>query len=157
MRAVVLIDTSVFCALLKVPNLAEQHGPVRGEIRTREQAGERLLLPFATILETGNHIAQNGDGRQRRAAAERFVEAVRASLDGRAPWVPTQLPEGPVILKWLDVFPDYAGSSDPHGKGIGLGDVSIVEEWKRQCLLNPARRVLIWSFDQHLSCYDRQP
>ena len=30
-----------------------------------------------------------------------------------------------------------------------------IKEKERQCLLNPGRRVYIWSNDQHLQAYDR--
>ena len=48
-------------------------------------------------------------------------------------------------------YPDHAM------QGAGMGDLSIVKEWERQCDLNRARRVLIWSFDEHLAGYDREP
>nr|WP_232023833.1 hypothetical protein [Microcystis viridis] len=46
------------------------------ELKEKIKAGESLFLPMATILETGNHIAQNGDGNQRRTCAEKFVNQV---------------------------------------------------------------------------------
>jgi hypothetical protein len=42
----------------------------------------------ATILETGNHIAQNGDGNQRRICAEKFVDQVTQALEGKSPFTP---------------------------------------------------------------------
>jgi len=42
--------------------------------------------------------------------------------------------------------------------GAGMGDLSIIKEWERQCALNKARRVFIWSLDGNDLCaYDREP
>lgn len=35
-----------------------------------------LLLPFATIIETGNHIAHNGNGELRRKTAKYFCDVI---------------------------------------------------------------------------------
>lgn len=148
MKAIVLVDTSIFCEILEVPNMCSRVEPTRAELRQRLQRGELLLLPLATIIETGNHIAQNGDGRQRRQAAERFAAQVMKALDGSSPFHPTSPMDLDALKAWLGEFPDYAT------RGVGLADLSIIKEWERQCDLNQARRVLIWSLDKHLSGYD---
>jgi hypothetical protein len=53
------------------------------------------------------------------------------------------------LREWLAEFPDHAG------RGSGLGDLSIIHDWKRLCAQNAARRVYIWSLDRHLASYDR--
>ena len=55
------------------------------------------------------------------------------------------------MQQWLTEFPDFAM------RGQGLGDLSIIQDWKRMCAQNPAHRVCIWSLDQHLASHDRQP
>ncbi|RML46901.1 hypothetical protein ALQ95_03492 [Pseudomonas syringae pv. ribicola] len=70
MTAVCLIDTSIFVEILNVPVKAQQHIETLHQLEQRILAGESLFLPMATILETGNHIGQNGDGRARRKCAE---------------------------------------------------------------------------------------
>ena len=112
---------------------------------------EVLLLPMSAILETGNHIGQNGDGRQRRKAAQRFVALIQKAIRGETPFTTTPLFEVEALLEWLEEFPNWAG------RGSGLGDLTILGEWERQCALNPAKRVYIWSTDRHLSSYDRRP
>ena len=148
MKAIVLVDTSIFCEILEVPNMCSRVEPTRAELRQRLERGELLLLPLATIIETGNHIAQNGDGRQRRQAAERFAAQVMKALDGISPFHPTSPMDLDALKTWLGEFPDYAMH------GVGLADLSIIKEWERQRDLNQARRVLIWSLDKHLSGYD---
>ncbi|WP_329502480.1 hypothetical protein [Pseudomonas aeruginosa] len=82
MTAVCLLDTSIFLEILNVPVKAQQHTKILEELAKRIQLKESLFLPMATILETGNHIGQNGDGGARRACAERFVTQVSKALEG---------------------------------------------------------------------------
>lgn len=155
--SVCLVDTSVFCVLLRVPNMDQQHPDILAQLQSKLEAGETLLLPMTTILETGNHIGQRGDGRQRRQAAGRFTAQVRLALDGNSPFVPTRMLSRESLLEWLGEFPDWAMKSDSKGKGSGLGDLAIVKDFEHQCALHRARRVYIWSLDEHLSGYDRSP
>ena len=152
-----LIDTSIFCELLGVPGKSGQVGEIRAALRTKIGAGEVLLLPMTTIIETGNLIGQcSTDGGMRRSHAIKFVELVKKAIDGEAPFVPTQFPDSTDIRRWLDEFPAWTMRT-VRGKGSGFGDLTIKEEWERQCLLNQARRVYIWSLDDQLTPYDRSP
>ena len=147
--SICLIDTTVFCNILRVPSFDQDHQAVN-EILT-QHIGDRvtLLLPMATIFETGNHVARGGDGALRRRTARRFVKAVLGAVEGHAPWTPTPFFEQDELIEWLSEFPDYAM------RGEGLADLSIVKEFDRQCLLHPYRRIFIWSLDRHLAGYDR--
>jgi hypothetical protein len=149
---VCILDTSVFCNLLRVPGRDQR---AEGTLRTladHTAAGVSLLLPIAVIFETGNHIAHCADGRERRRAAQRFVKQVTGALERRAPYVtaPTGADAGD-MLAWLEEFPDAAT------RGVGMGDLAILQVFERQCQLNPARRVFIWSYDRHLQGHDRRP
>lgn len=148
MKSIVLVDTSIFCEILEVPSMCSRVGPTRAKLRQRFKRGEWLLLPLATIFETGNHIAQNGNGKQRRRTAERFVDQVAKAIDGSSPFKPTSPMNLDALRGWLGDFPDHAM------RGIGLADLSIIKEWERERELNTGRRVLIWSLDHHLSGYD---
>ena len=149
--SICLLDTGILCELLEIPYLCKDSAAILFELEGKVRNGETLLLPLSTVVETGNHIGQNGDGRQRREAAQKFIELVRAALQGKTPFTPTPFFETEALLGWLDEFPDWAS------RGSGLADLTIVKEFDRQCLLNPTRRVYIWSLDRHLSSYDRQP
>jgi hypothetical protein len=148
-----LVDTSIFCEVVPVPGRTQQREEVLDVLEDHIRNGVTLLLPIATILETGNHIAHISDGSQRRATAQRFVELVQQALgnvEGPAPWtVPEPLLTPEDMQRYLNEFPDCAM------QGIGLGDLSIIEEYKRQCQLHQARQVFIWSLDGHLSAYIR--
>jgi hypothetical protein len=133
---IAVIDTSILCEFLDVPNLAGMAD---------------LVLPVAAVLETGNHIAQNGDGQRRRACAGRFVDFVRRALAGETPFTATPLPD---LAEWRRLLVDFDGFAM---RGVGLGDVSIVDVFEQQRARNPHRRVYVWSLDAHLSGYDSHP
>ena len=141
MGAICLIDTSIFLEVLNVPQKANQHKSIMKLLKEKIQAKETLFLPMATILETGNHIAQNGDGTQRRACANRFVEQVTKALNGRSPFIPISFLQPEDLQQWLMEFPDSAM------QGRGLGDQTIIHDWQKLCAQNSGRRVYIWSLD----------
>ena len=151
MSAICIIDTSVFCNILNVPRRNQHHQESVDALSEMIRKGYTLLLPLATIYETGNHIAHNGDGTLRRRAADVFVQQVQAAFSGEAPWTPTPVAATEEFTRWLGEFPDRAAA------GVGLGDLSIIKTWERQCELHRARRVFIWSYDRDLRGYDRPP
>jgi hypothetical protein len=114
---------------------------------------------MATIIETGNHIAQNGDGTMRRETALRFVKAVKEAFTGEAPWSPTLFPNTKEILLWIDQFPDLAGRNKAPDKqeGTSFGDLSIIEEFNKSCKRFPMSEVFIWSLDGDLQSYHQTP
>lgn len=146
--SICLVDTSVFCELLRVPKMSKEHKTQLRAFKRKIKARESLLLPMATIIEAGNHIGQNGDGQQRRSTASRFVKIVKQAIEGESPFTPTPFMEPKTLSAWLDRFAQSAV------EGIGLGDLSIQQEWERQRRLHPKRRVYIWSKNRHLAGYD---
>lgn len=146
--SICLLDTSVFVEILRVPGMDEHHIDISDKLKWKINNEESLFLPMATILETGNHIAQNGDGTQRRAVALQFVKQVDLALNGNSPFTPIAFPKQEDMQQWLNKFPDSAARKQ------GFGDLSIIHDWERMCKQHPARRVYIWSLDQHLASYD---
>jgi hypothetical protein len=102
--AICIIDTSVFCNILRVPNKDQDHARAMAELASHLAAEYTLLLPLAAIYETGNHIAQNGSGQVRRIVAQRFVQQVRAAFAQESPWTPTPIPGPEEFTGWLDLF-----------------------------------------------------
>lgn len=152
MKEIHLIDTSVFCGILRVPKMGseEEQQAARAELkRLAARPGTSLLLPVATIYETGNHIAHAPNNR--RSVAQQFAAFVKASLTNQAPWTLTPLPDHAQMGNWLTEFPDQAEAQ------ISLGDLSIIKTYEEQCALHPTYRVRIWTIDKHLSSYDRVP
>lgn len=147
-----LVDTSILTNMLRIPGKSDDHEKIKAELeRLATDRSVVLLLPFAAIVETGNHTAQAGDGRQKRACAKRFVEQITKALDGQAPWTVTPMPAPDEVRGWLARFPDEAM------RGLGIADLSIVMEWERQLAQARGRRVYIWSLDAHLQGRDRKP
>jgi hypothetical protein len=147
-----IVDTSAFCNVLDIPGKNQDRDQARAKLRSFIKDNTGLLLPLAAVYETGRHIAQLGDGHQRRSAAESFVKQVHMALNGEAPWVPTPLPAPPDLADWLDKFPDAATRSQ------SLADLSIIELWQQQCELHRGHRVMIWTYDNtDLGGYDRRP
>jgi hypothetical protein len=159
MSSVCLIDTSIFLNLLDVPYCNESRLEVAEDFATFAEAGCSFLLPMATILETGNHIAQNGDGNLRRETAQRFVLAVKGAFSGEAPWRPVVFPVTEEILSWIDTFPDCAGRNKATDKpeGTSFGDLTIIQEYEKACARFPMSEVFIWSLDSDLQSYRHNP
>ena len=151
MGAICLIDTSSFLEILNVPHKASQSELILQKLEEKIKARESLFLPMATILETGNHIAQNRDGNQRRICAKKFVNQVTQALEGKPPFTPINFLKQEDLQGWLKEFPDEAMG------GRGLGDLSIIHDWQKICDQNPSRRVYIWSLDKHLKGYNQTP
>ena len=149
--SICLTDTSVFTNFLNVPSKNAHRNEVITRLRELTENGTTLLLPFATILETGNHIAQNGNGNQRRKCAQDFVKCVQATFQDEAPWGPIAFPTIEEMGQYLVDFPDSATRS------VGLGDFSIIKDYDKLCTQHQGQRVFIWSYDNDLAGYDRAP
>jgi hypothetical protein len=160
MSAISILDTSVFLNLLNVPNRNGSREQVDQAFIEYAELGATFILPMATILETGNHIAQNGDGGTRRATARRFCDQVTAAFCGEAPYQISEFPSSKEVLAWLDSFPDHAGQNkSPHKttEGTSFGDVSIIEEYQKCRRRFPMSEVFIWSLDSDLAGYSYRP
>ena len=150
MSHVALVDTCVFLNVLDVPGFNQQRREILTDLSAFVASQSiNLLLPFAAMLETGNHIAHVSDGGLRRKFAGLFVQQVQAALSGDAPWTPTQTVDLSEWANWLAEYPDRAMAK------MGLGDLSIIKEWEAACARHPNYRVRIWSIDGHLTGYDR--
>ena len=151
MSEVLVVDTTIFLNVLDVPGRNQHRQEVFAQFRALGADGAVFLLPVATVIESGNHIARIGDGRLQRRYAERFCDDVRRALNRESPWNLAPLPDEGGLSSWLDGFPNAAM------QGVGMGDHSIVRIWEAACDSNPYRRVRIWSRDRHLAGYDRIP
>ncbi|HSO00521.1 MAG TPA: hypothetical protein VLS89_19650 [Candidatus Nanopelagicales bacterium] len=125
------MDTSILCVWLGVTG-KETCGPpddrwdkkrVEEVIRRETKVGTLFVLPLASIIETGNHIAQSrGD---RHTEAQHLARVMVSSADGKSPWaVFTEQRDlwGPDALKSLAAtWPDLAKQK------LSLGDATIEE------------------------------
>ena len=151
MSDIVIVDTSVLLNVLDVPAFNQHRAEVFERFEELLDAGASFLLPMAAIFETGDHIADLTDGRQRRRYSEIFRDRIRQALEGEAPWVPIRFPDSRQLAEWLESFPDSAMRDQD------MSDLSITKAWEIECTRHPIRRVRIWSLDRHLQGYDREP
>lgn len=160
MKTICIIDTSVFLNLLNVAGRNQASGQVIQAFTEYVELGTTFILPMATIIETGNHIAQNGNGNIRRKTAQRFCEAVKGAFTGEAPYQLSEFPKSTDVLEWLDTFPDHAGrnkSATRINEGTSFGDLSIIEEFYKCTRRFTMSEVFIWSLDTDLTQYHQQP
>lgn len=92
MKSVLVIDTSILCVWLDIPGMSNC-GPdsdkwdkarVEEKIDKEHKAGTTFVLPLATIVETGNHIAQASHSQEERAKA--LADLMHKSAEEETPW-----------------------------------------------------------------------
>ncbi|OYQ25105.1 hypothetical protein CHU93_14865 [Sandarakinorhabdus cyanobacteriorum] len=91
-QQVLVIDTSVMCCLLGVPgkDTCGSAGDRWDTARARDAVaaatarGSIIVLPLATIIETGNHIAQAPS--RRFDLASELSRYILLAADGETPW-----------------------------------------------------------------------
>jgi hypothetical protein len=142
-----IVDTSIFTNVLNVPGRNQDRHQVLQDLEQRIKNKDTFLLPYAAIVETGNHIAQL-NGNLKFNLAKEFTVQVKLAIDGESPWKPLNFPTQQSLVKWLDDFPDFSG------RGISFGDFSIVKEWEQQKELFKSYSVRIWSLDHGLQGYE---
>lgn len=89
---VLIIDTSILCVWLKIPG-KETCGPdndrwnfdrVNNKIAEELKNNATFVLPLASIIETGNHIAQcRGDKYE---FVHEFVKLIKNTAEEQSPW-----------------------------------------------------------------------
>lgn len=128
---VLIIDTSILCVYLELPGFPHCGSDadrwdverVQAKIEDETKVGTALVLPLATIIETGNHISQiKGD---RLPHAQRFAEILRYTANEDIPWT-AFIDQGALwnketLLRYAEEWPALAVQK------ISLGDASIVE------------------------------
>jgi hypothetical protein len=149
------VDTSVFVNLLSVPGRDQDRGRVVREQKERLSARCELVLPVATVIETGNHIAQVSNGSGRRKAAERFSAVLRLVAADEAPWHLHSVRWDGQYLERLVAGGLTGLSLVEHAVShLGCGDLSILVE--REIYRAEARisDVRIWTLDDGLNAYN---
>ena len=157
MKKVLIIDTSVLCVWLEVPGMNncgpddDKWSKQRVDVKIEKEVGDgtTLVLPLATIIETGNHIAQAAHSRRERASA--LAGVIHKSVDEKTPWAAfrdqSALWEPKKLKNLADRWPELA-----HQK-FSLGDATIKEvaEYYAQ---TQGWLVEIFTGDQGLKAYE---
>lgn len=129
MSKIIVIDTSILCCHLQVPG-KETCGPLH-DVWTYERAEKEiqqaiqdkctLVLPLATIIETGNHIAQAAGNRFE--VAQKFAAILKLTAQNQTPWAAfvdqsvLWTEEG--LMTLAKEWPSYAA------QGLAIGDTTI--------------------------------
>lgn len=102
---------------------------------------------MATVIESGNHIAQLGGkhGQQRYQFAQKFAAILRATDRGEAPWEFGPPFDAAMLESIADALPDMAA------RGISGGDTSIRAAVKHYVDITPNVSVKVWSYDSDLA------
>ncbi len=143
------IDTSIMLNLLEVPGRCDRKEKVKQEWAEVLKNNETLIMPAATIIETGNHIAQISDGNVRRTITMKFKEFLEKTAEGEAPWTlygnGLDKEEIKYVAEHLNEFTQSR---------IGIGDMTIIYAYEKYRNEKPAiGTIMIWSVDEHLSAY----
>lgn len=155
----IILDTDALCVWLKVTDM-DHCGPdndrwtyarVKQKFREEIEAQTLLVLPLATIIETGNHISQcRGD---RFAIANRFKEIVLMAANEELPWAAiaeqNELWAPEALIELMENWPEQAAQKR------SIGDVTIqsVAEFYAHAGYN----VKILAGDQGLKAYQPAP
>jgi hypothetical protein len=160
MSKIVLVDTTIFLNILDIPNRNQQRAAVLEQLEQRYVNNDSMLLPLATVWETGNHISKLSTGGLRRKFGEKFLRQVSQAFEGTAPYTPTNFHDRKEFLSILHDFPEHVTRSKNDQKpneGGSLSDLSIIKEWEATSRKHPRRAVVIWSLDQDLEAYSEHP
>ena len=91
---ILIIDTSILCVYLKVPQMEEcgkdgdkwNYDRVSQKIVEEGRHNTRFVLPLATIIETGNHIAHTSGDNNYKLVND-FADLVEKTIDEETPWI----------------------------------------------------------------------
>jgi hypothetical protein len=125
-KRLAIVDTSILCVWLRVPGVETcgewDYVKVKGLIDGKLADNVGLVLPYPTLVEVGNHIANAPS--HRFDAAKRFSDLAKEAVSGNRPWTvfsrQLDLLDDQRLRHILDQFPGNAA------KGISLADVAIL-------------------------------
>lgn len=111
MSAICLIDTTILLNLLNVPNRNQNMAQVTQDFIEYNDLDCTFIIPLVTVIETGNHISQNGNGAQRRKVAENFLATIDKSLKGEVPFRISDFGLWDELKIWLADFSNEVGKN----------------------------------------------
>lgn len=156
MKKVLILDTSILCVFLKVPYMDDcgsdhdkwDYKRVAEKIGSEINERSVLVLPLATLIETGNHIAQaRGD---RYSPAIELSQIIKKTATAEEPWAAftfqNKLWNEDNLIKLASEWPNLAKG------GLSIGDATIkdVADYYREA----GYRVEILTGDDGLKSYE---
>lgn len=126
-KKVLVIDTSILCCLLAIPGKetcgagVDQWTKAKVETVLENEKDAVWVLPLASIIETGNHIAQAAHSRF--AIATKFATILTSAANATAPWTAfseqSELWSPESIIQLGQTWPALASG------GTSIGDATI--------------------------------
>ncbi len=124
-RKVLIIDTSILCVWLEVPTKKEckdwDKELVDELIKEEIKQKSTLVLPLATIIETGNHIAHSKGNIFE--LAEKLSKLMIEAADETSPWAAftrqSDLWSAEEFKRLANEYPELAK------QGLTMGDITI--------------------------------
>jgi hypothetical protein len=156
MQSVLIIDTSALCCWLQIPGKETAgSGDNKLDYKTVDEIiqkkiidGFSLVLPLATLLETGNHISQANSLRFECATA--LCELLKKSVRGNEPWAAfveqSDLFLSDNLEKISKDWPTHAAAS------ISIGDFLIIDVANYYADAGIKVEILTW--DKGLKAYE---
>ncbi len=127
---ILIMDTSMLCCWIDVPGKNTcgptedqwDHNRVDQFLQNKIQEGATLVLPLATIIETGNHIAQSAHSRYE--CARKLADIMKKAADNETPWAAfsdqSSLWTKESLKKLAEEWPNQAAQH------ISIGDATII-------------------------------
>jgi len=156
-RKILIIDTSILNCWLKIPG-KETCGPsndqwtferVKTLLEDEKINKSTFVLPIATLIETGNHIAHLL--RNQFEFATELTKILKASLAEEEPWAAfnhqSELWSNDKLTKLSDEWPTLAT------QGLGIGDATI-KDVAEYYASTGSFEVQILTGDQGLKAYE---
>lgn len=152
-----MIDTSILCVWLQLPGFTSagavadswDYDRIQRKIAQAIEEQATLVLPLATIIETGNHLSQCGGDRY--TLALQFCEILRKSVDSEEPWAAysaqNTLWSDDQMRQLADTWPNQAAQQ------ISIGDATIIGVAEYYSSAFPLSQVEIFTGDAGLSAY----
>jgi hypothetical protein len=128
-KRVLILDTSVLCCWLQVPGKEEagpkndrwDHARISVLLELEQTKNSTFVLPIATLIETGNHIAQAPNHRFECATS--LAQYLLAAADAHSPWAAftdqSPLWQAENLRALADTWPKLAKG------GTSIGDATI--------------------------------
>ncbi|TQS24038.1 hypothetical protein FLX08_01755 [Microbispora hainanensis] len=153
-RRVEFVDTSILCNLLDIPGKNQHLREIRDELRLKSRQCD-LILPVTAVIETGNHIAQLGNGHDRRDRAQKLHALLGLVIRGEAPWVLHTVEWGePFLRELLGGGGTGIELADHAMSGLGLGDLCILTEREMYRQRVAGVDIGIWTLDDQLKAHE---
>lgn len=131
MNKVLIIDTSIMCVWLKVPgmetagkNNEHTYDVVEKHIKEEKAKGTNLVLPIATIIETGNHIAHAKGNKEN--AVNTLSSTIVTAAKGESPWVAIEMQNALWQMESLSALVEE-WKKTAIAESQSIGDAAIVQ------------------------------